>query len=43
MIVVAPPRLRIARVVTVDETGEKRWWDYDDLRREHPELFKGEA
>ena len=34
------PRLRIDRIVTVDADGDVRWWDPDDLKSEHPELFR---
>ena len=41
MIVIPPPKpvLRIARIITVDDTGDEAWWDADDLKAAHPELF----
>lgn len=37
------PVLRIDRIITVDDAGDERWWDYDDLLREHPEVFTRRA
>lgn len=34
-----PDWIRIDRVITIDSTGDERWWDLADLRVEHPELF----
>lgn len=36
----SPPAIRIDRIITVDANGDERWWDLDDLLREHPNLLR---